>query len=132
MYYRKKELHDDWNFRRGDIYLANLNPFRGSEQGGTRPVIVLQNNAGNFFAPTLIIAPITSQLNKLNQPTHYLLRGRCGLRCKSMVELEQIRTIDKKRILFYIGKVSKETMKEIDEVIAVSLGMQVPETVEMP
>ena len=67
MLYRKKEMHDGWVFRRGDIYLANLNPFRGSEQGGTRPVLVLQNNAGNLYAPTLIIAPITSQLHKLGQ-----------------------------------------------------------------
>ena len=74
MLYRKKEMHDGWVFRRGDIYLANLNPFRGSEQGGTRPVLVLQNNAGNLYAPTLIIAPITSQLHKLGQPTHYLIR----------------------------------------------------------
>ena len=130
MLYRKKELHDGWVFRRGDIYLANLNPFRGSEQGGTRPVLVLQNNAGNFYAPTLIIAPITSQLHKLHQPTHFLIRKEGGLYRDSMVELEQIRTIDKSRVGFYIGRISRETMKKIDEVITVSLGMDVIEDVE--
>ena len=132
MLYRKKELHDGWVFRRGDIYLANLNPFRGSEQGGTRPVLVLQNNAGNFYAPTLIIAPITSQLHKLHQPTHFLIRREGGLYRDSMVELEQIRTIDKSRVEFYIGKISTDTMKKIDDVITVSLGMEVIEDVEAP
>ena len=132
MLYRKKELHDGWVFRRGDIYLANLNPFRGSEQGGTRPVLVLQNNAGNLYAPTLIIAPITSQHHKLGQPTHYLIRKEGGLFRDSMVELEQIRTIDKSRVEFYIGRISRETMKKIDEVITVSLGMEVIEDVEAP
>ncbi len=132
MLYRKKELHDGWVFRRGDIYLANLNPFRGSEQGGTRPVLVLQNNAGNYHAPTLIIAPVTTQLHKLHQPTHYLIRKEGGLFRESMVELEQIRTIDKCRIEYYIGRVSRETMRKIDEVITVSLGMEIYEDVEAP
>ena len=132
MLYRKKEMHDGWVFRRGDIYLANLNPFRGSEQGGTRPVLVLQNNAGNYYAPTLIIAPITTQLHKLGQPTHFLIRREGGLYRESMVELEQIRTIDKSRVEYYIGRISRETMKKIDEVITVSLGMDVIEDVEAP
>lgn len=69
---RTRELRLGWFFRRGDIYLANLNPFTGSEQGGTRPVLVLQNNDGNFYCPTLIVAPMTTQIKKLNQPTHYI------------------------------------------------------------
>ena len=69
-------LHEDWYFKRGDIYLANLKPYRGSEQGGTRPVLVLQNNVGNLFCPTIIVAPITSHVfKKPNQPTHYLLEN---------------------------------------------------------
>ncbi len=72
---RTRELRPGWFFRRGDIYLANLNPFTGSEQGGTRPVLVLQNNDGNFYCPTLIVAPMTTQIKKLNQPTHYLIKN---------------------------------------------------------
>lgn len=125
MLYRKKELHDGWIFRRGDIYLANLNPFRGSEQGGTRPVLVLQNDIGNYHAPTLIVAPITSRLQKLNQSTHFLLKREGGLYRDSMVELEQIRTIDKSRVEYYIGKISRETMIRINEVITISLGIDI-------
>ena len=88
----------DWVYRRGDIYLANLNPFKGSEQGGTRPVLVLQNNDGNFFCPTLIVAPITTKLKKLNLPTHCYFEEVRGLPEPSMVSLEQIKTIDKCRI----------------------------------
>lgn len=127
MLYRKKELHDGWVFRRGDIYLANLNPFRGSEQGGTRPVLVLQNDIGNYYAPTLIVAPITSRLQKLNQSTHFLLKREGGLYRDSMVELEQIRTIDKSRVEYYIGKISRETMMRIDEVVKISLGIDINE-----
>ena len=73
-------MKENWVYRRGDIYMANLNPFRGSEQGGTRPVLVLQNNTGNLFCPTLIVAPLTTQVNKKkDQPTHYLLSGVRGL-----------------------------------------------------
>ena len=68
MKYKGKEMRPDWIYRRGDIYLANLNPFKGSEQGGTRPVLVLQNNDGNYYCPTLIVAPITTKLKKLNMP----------------------------------------------------------------
>ena len=132
MLYRKKELHDGWIFRRGDIYLADLNPIKGSEQGGKRPVLVLQNNAGNFYAPTLIIAPISSKLNKLDLPTHQLIDREGGLHLPSMVELEQIRTIDKLRIKYYIGHLTRETMYKIDEVLAGSLGFQVIEDVEAP
>ena len=95
---RTRELRPGWFFRRGDIYLANLNPFTGSEQGGTRPVLVLQNNDGNFYCPTLIVAPMTTQIKKLNQPTHYLIKNNRALSAPSMVEFEQIKTIDKSRI----------------------------------
>ena len=93
-------------------------------------MLVLQNNTGNFYAPTLIIAPITSQLHKLDQPTHLLIGKEGGLYQDSMVELEQIRTIDKSRIRYYIGKISQETMRNVDEVVTVSLGMAVSEDAE--
>ncbi len=115
-----------------DIYLANLNPFTGSEQGGTRPVLVLQNNDGNFYCPTLIVAPMTTQIKKLNQPTHYLIKNNRALAAPSMVEFEQIKTIDKSRIKGYLGKLTKEQLSEIDDYLKISLGMYIPETVEAP
>ena len=132
---RTIKLHEGWLFKRGDIYLANLNPFKGSEQGGTRPVLLLQNNSGNHFSTTLIVAPLTSKLKKAKMPTHYLLQsgGQLELDGESMVELEQIRTIDKLRILSYVGKVEKEDMRNVDEILKISLGIEnIPEDVEAP
>ena len=127
-----REMRKNWVYRRGDIYMANLNPFRGSEQGGTRPVVVLQNDDGNFHGPTLIIAPLSSKIKKLGQPTHVLLRRGRGLNTDSIVELEQIKTIDKSRVQRYIGKVTREQMELIDEAIHKSLGLYIPECVEAP
>ena len=129
---RIKEIRPDWHFRRGDIYMVNLNPFIGSEQGGTRPVLVLQNNDGNLYCPTLIVAPMTTQLKKLNQPTHYLIKDNPALAAPSMVEFEQIKTIDKSRIKGYIGKLTKEQMMEIDDYLKVSLGIYIACAVEAP
>lgn len=84
--------------QRGDIYFADLNPVVGSEQGGTRPVLIVQNDLGNKHSPTVIVAAITSNTEKTNLPTHINIDKRCGLSKKSVVLLEQIRTIDKKRI----------------------------------
>lgn len=122
----------DWIYRRGDIYLANLNPFKGSEQGGTRPVLVLQNNDGNYYCPTLIVAPITTKLKKLNLPTHCYFETVRGLPESSMVSLEQIKTIDKSRIQKYLGKITWEQMTKVEEAIRESLGMEIPECVEAP
>ncbi len=122
----------NWTFRRGDIYTANLNPFRGSEQGGTRPVLVLQNNDGNIFCPTLIVAPLSSRIKKRNLPTHVLLEKGRGLIMDSIVELEQIKTIDKTRIRRYIGRVTREQMASVDESLHKSLGLYIPECVEAP
>ena len=110
--------------------MANLNPFKGSEQGGTRPVLVLQNNDGNYYCPTLIVAPMTTQLKKLDQPTHYLIKDNPALAAPSMVEFEQITTIDKSRIQGYIGKLTKQQILEIDDYLKVSLGMYIPESTE--
>ncbi len=123
---------DDWVYRRGDIYIANLNPFKGSEQGGTRPVLVLQNNDGNLYCPTLIVAPLSSKLKKPNLPTHYLLKKGRGLMTDSIVELEQIKTIDKCRIKRYIGRITRTQMAGVEEAIQKSLGMEIPECVEAP
>lgn len=126
-------MKENWVYRRGDIYMANLNPFKGSEQGGTCPVLVLQNNTGNLFCPTLIVAPLTTQVNKKkDQPTHYLLSGVCGLPEDSVALLEQIKTIDKSRVISYLGKVSKEEMRGVDEAIKVSLGIYISGDVEAP
>ena len=108
-------MKEDWIYKRGDLYYANLNPYFGSEQGGTRPVLVLQNNVGNFFCPTLIVAPLTSKwIKKKELPTHYALESVPELGLKSVVLLEQIKTIDKRRVLSYIGRVSREEMRAIE------------------
>ena len=126
-------LRDDWIFRRGDIYLADLNPFFGFEQGGTRPVLVLQNNTGNFYCPTLIVAPMTSKCDKKpNQPTHYIINNVRGVHGPSMALLEQITTIDKRRIIKYIGKLSREQRSELNDYIETSLGIYIPEDIEVP
>ena len=121
------------HFKRGDIYLANLNPYRGSEQGGTRPVLVLQNNVGNLFCPTIIVAPITSHVfKKPNQPTHYLLENAGKLKTRSIVQLEQIKTIDKKRVTKYLGKIDGKDMAGIEGAILASLGFEIPAEMEAP
>ena len=125
-------MRKNWVYRRGDIYLANLNPFKGSEQGGTRPVLVLSNDIGNFYSTLITIAPITSQLKKVEQPTHVLLENVKGLSSESMVCLEQIHAIDKLRILKYLGKISKEQMSAVEDAALESLGMPIPECVEAP
>ena len=126
-------MNEDWNYHRGDIYLADLNPFVGSEQGGTRPVIILQNNAGNFFAPTVIVAPITSRAQKKGtQPTHCRIEGETGLNGASVVLLEQIKTIDKRRIRKYLGRLSDAQMCKVDNCLGVSLGLRISEDTEAP
>lgn len=111
-------------YNRGDIYLVALGAHFGSEQGGCRPVLVVQNNIGNLHSPTLIVAPITSRTHKkANQPTHFALSGVENLTSPSMVLAEQILTIDKSRVIKYLGKVSEEQMQSIDKAIMVSLGL---------
>ena len=108
---------------RGEIYYADLSPVVGSEQGGYRPVLVLQNNKGNRFSTTVIVAPISSRLTKNPLPTHVYLDDGL-LEKKSVVLLEQIRTIDKKRIFDRVGKVTSTVMKDIDEAIKTSLDLK--------
>lgn len=126
-------LKENWNYRRGDLYKVNLNPYTGSEQGGIRPVIVLQNNMGNYFGATLVIAPLTSKVRRKKKlPTHYVIKNVPELAEESLVLLEQITTIDKSRVLAYIGKISKEEMKEIEKAIKISLGFDIPAEIEAP
>ena len=126
-------MKKDWVYKRGDIYYANLTPFRGSEQGGRRPVLVLQNNLGNFYCPTLIVAPLTSKIyKKAELPTHYVLEEAKGLLFPSIVLLEQIRVIDKRRVISYIGKADEEQMREINDYIRTSLDLWIPEEMEAP
>ena len=118
-------MKDDWIYYRGDIYLADLGPFFGSEQGGTRPVLVLQNNTGNYYCPTLIIAPLTSRFwKKRLQPTHCILNNVDGIECPSMALLEQIKTIDKCRVKKYLGKISPEQTRVVDDALQISLGLK--------
>lgn len=117
-------LNKDWVYRRGDIYYVDLNPVIGSEQGGSRPVVVIQNNSGNQHAPTLIVAMITSKTSKNGQlPTHYLLKENPALDEPSVVLLEQLRTIDKRRVREYLGRTSKREMLAIDKALVKSLSL---------
>ena len=109
--------------RRGDLFYADLNPVVGSEQGGIRPVLVIQNDVGNHFSPTVVVAAITSRKAKNSLPTHILLEDVPGLAPTSLLLLEQLRTIDRKRLHGYIGHISKEKMLEIDVALAISIGI---------
>ena len=112
--------------RRGDLFYADLNPVVGSEQGGIRPVLVIQNDVGNYFSPTVVAAAITSRKAKNSLPTHILLENVPGLAPTSLLLLEQLRTIDRKRLRGYIGRISKEKMLEIDAALAISIGIGYP------
>ena len=110
--------------KRGDIYYADLSPVVGSEQGGMRPVLIVQNDTGNRHSPTVIAAAITSQMGKAKLPTHIELTGRSvGLTKDSVVLLEQIRTIDKSRLKEKMGRLDGDTMTKVDNAIAVSFGL---------
>ena len=113
--------------KRGDIYYADLSPVVGSEQGGIRPVLIVQNDVGNRYSPTVIAAAITSQTDKAKLPTHIPLPSQqCGLTKESIVLLEQIRTIDKRRLREHMGHVDDSLMNQVDSAIAVSFGLQSP------
>ena len=112
------------NVKRGDIFYADLSPVVGSEQGGIRPVIIIQNNIGNRYSPTVIISAITSQINKAKLPTHVEISSEeYGLNRDSVVLLEQIRTIDKKRLKEKIGHMTEEDMNKVNKSLLISLGL---------
>lgn len=109
--------------KRGEIYYADLSPVLGSEQGGVRPVLVLQNDIGNKYSPTIIVSAITSRLYKAKLPTHISLDASLyGLNKDSIILLEQLRTIDKLRLREKIGELSPQKMKEVDNALLISLG----------
>ena len=110
--------------KRGDIYYADLSPVVGSEQGGLRPVLIIQNDVGNKYSPTVIAAAITSRMSKTKLPTHIdVYAERAGLSRDSIVLLEQLRTLDKRRLREKLGHLDEQMMGEIDTAIAVSLGL---------
>ncbi len=122
-------LKENWVYRRGDIYYADLTQYLGSEQGGIRPVVVIQNNRGNFHAPTLIVATVTSRSDKkLSQPTHFLIRKNAALAKPSVVQLEQIFTIDKQRVQRYLGKLTAREQQGIDKALFTSLALKTIKT----
>ncbi len=109
---------------RGDVYYADLNPVVGSEQGGVRPVLVIQNNIGNKYSPTVIVAAITSKIEKAKLPTHVEIPAdKSNLNRDSVVLLEQIRTIDKKRLKRHVTHLNDNILKRVDEAVEISLGL---------
>lgn len=112
----------DLTIKRGEIYLADLSPVVGSEQGGQRPVLIVQNDVGNRYSPTVIVIAITAQISKAKLPTHVELPAdNNGLNKDSVILAEQLRTIDKKRLIQLIGKLDEFYMKKVDEALLVSL-----------
>lgn len=112
--------------KRGDIYYADLSPTVGSEQGGLRPVLVIQNDVGNKYSPTIIAAAITSKVSKAKLPTHIELDAdECGLPRDSVALLEQVRTLDKSRLKGKVGEIDKETLNQIDGALMVSFGLRI-------
>ena len=110
------------DIKRGELYYADLSPVIGSEQGGVRPVLVVQNNVGNKYSPTVIVAAVTSQITKAKIPTHIELSVECGLTKDSVLLLEQIRTLDKRRLKEKIGSLDDNRMQRVNEALLISLG----------
>ena len=110
--------------KKGDLFFADLSPVVGSEQGGVRPVLVVQNDVGNKYSPTIIVAAVTSQTGKAKLPTHVQLEAtQGGLSKNSVVLLEQLRTIDKRRLKEHIGTLSEKQLPTVDQALSVSLGI---------
>ncbi len=117
------------NVKRGDIFYADLSPVVGSEQGGLRPVLIIQNDVGNRYSPTVIAAAITSRTEKSRLPTHIsvqasLTQDGCGLARDSVILLEQIRTLDKRRLRERMGHLDEERMRQVDRALSVSFGLE--------
>ena len=121
-------MKENWNYHRDDIYLVDLGTNIGSEQGGCRPVLLVQNDIGNHFGPTLIVAPVSSRYwKKSKQPTHTLIEGIQNLSSPSVVLAEQLLTIDKVRVMKYLGKVPEDQMQNVNKAVMVSLGLEQPD-----
>lgn len=110
-------------YKRGSIYLARLGAAENSEQNGVRPVLIISNDVGNKAGPTVIVAAITSKLDKPSLPTHVFTANDCGLRDDSIILLEQIRTLDKRRLGRHIGNLKDNTMKEVNDALVISVGI---------
>ena len=111
--------------KRGDVFYADLSPVVGSEQGGVRPVLIIQNDIGNKDSPTVIIAAVTSQINKAKLPTHIEISGdEYGLNKDSVILAEQVRTIDKKRLKEKIGHLDENLMEKVNEALQISFGLE--------
>ena len=119
-----RECENDLIVKKGEIYFADLSPVVGSEQGGVRPVLIVQNDIGNKYSPTVIVAAVTSQINKAKLPTHVEIPAEGnGLAKDSVVLLEQLRTIDKKRLREKIGRVDDKCLQKTNEALSISLGI---------
>ena len=115
----------DTSVRRGDIFYADRSPVVGSEQGGVRPVLIVQNDTGNRHSPTVIAAAITSQTGKARLPTHITVTGtETGLTKDSVILLEQVRTLDKRRLREHMGRLNDEQMSRVDQALEVSFGLR--------
>ena len=112
--------------KRGELYYADLNPVIGSEQGNNRPVLIVQNDKGNKYSPTVIVTPITGKLNKNPLHTHVPISRKCGLDKDSLVLTEQIRAIDRTRLGSYIGYIGESAMLQVDKALLVSIGLLSP------
>lgn len=114
-----------FNIYRNNLHYADLEPVIGSEQGGVRPVLIIQNDLGNKHSPTVIVAPLTNLKNdKQNIPTHVIIKSFAKIRFDSIILLEQIRVIDKSRLKSFLGKVDEEKMKEVDKALAIAIGLE--------
>ena len=111
----------NWMYKRGDVYMMDLNPYSGSEQGGIRPAIVVQNDDGNFYSNVLLVVPLTTQIKKRNMPTHFILHNRF-LSAPSMAICESPRPADKSRVLSYLGHLSKYEMRQVSVCLQYSFG----------
>ena len=121
---RLPKVNTNLDIKRGYLYYADLSPVVGSEQGGVRPVLIIQNDIGNKYSPTVIVAAITSQINKAKLPTHIEISAHeYGLNKDSVILLEQIRTIDKKRLREKIGCLDKNMMLKVDNSLQIILGL---------
>ena len=119
-------MKEDWLYHRGDVYCADLDPAVGSEQGGIRPVVVIQNDIVNKYAPTLIVVTVTSKIRKKEyMPTHFLIKDNPAFKTASVIQAEQIHTIDKKKVLSYLGKLTPKEMREVDKSVIISLALNV-------
>ncbi len=118
-------METEREIKRGEIYYADLNPVIGSEQGGIRPVLIIQNDVGNKYSPTVIVTPFTSKIEKPSLPTHIFIRSAdSGLPQDSIILLEHIRTIDKARLKSYVGKISSEKLDVITICLSVSFDIE--------